>query len=125
MQLYYEQLGEHMAMHERECAAMKHNQAETMKLKQRISADAKKHDKLNLQLDIKNAQIRSVKVEIEQLQDRNTHLTQKMARSRVYAESRTAQAEQEKKGRIQAEKRLEEILDAHKKITAMYSGPGK
>jgi hypothetical protein len=67
MQLHYKQLGEHMAIYEPECAAMKHNQAGTMKLEQNISADAKKREDLKLQLDAKDSKIQSVRIDIEKL----------------------------------------------------------
>jgi septal ring factor EnvC (AmiA/AmiB activator) len=80
MQLHYEELGEHMAMYEREFAAMKHNQAETMKLEQKISVDAKERKDLKLQLDAKDSQIQSVRIEIEKLQRENKRLAHEIER---------------------------------------------
>jgi septal ring factor EnvC (AmiA/AmiB activator) len=125
MQLHYKQLGEHMAIYEPECVAMKHNQAKTMKLEQKISADAKKREDLKLQLDAKDSKIQSVRIDIEKLQRENKSLAHEVRRWMRFGSDFQARATKEQNARVEAEKRLAEVLDAQKKITAMYSGFGK
>jgi hypothetical protein len=132
MRYRYEQLGEDMAAYQQECAAMKHDQVETMKFKQKMSADAEERDDLKLQLSAKDAQIKSMNVKHERIQMENQTLAQKVIEWKDYGgrtyksyKQERSKAQEEAKKRVQAEKRLKEILDAQKKITAMYSGFGK